>query len=254
MSNEILLVHIVDDEPRVSSDVIAEHTGNQHKNVLELIRSNRDDLEAFGPLAFETRKGTPLPQGGFAKGTQIAHLNEPQSTLLITYMRNNEQVRAFKKLLVQQFYEMRAQLTQPVQRELSKLEALQMAIESEQARIQEQKAREAVESYARELEPKADAYDRFLDADGSYSVGAVAKMLGLSQNKLFDRLRGVGVLIAKGHMRNTPYQKYMHHFAVNAYEFERSDGTRSTSYTTKVLPSGIEFISRKLGITVKEVA
>ena len=138
--------------------------------------------------------------------------------------------------------------------ELSRLDLIELARESELARIREQKAREAVESYARELEPKADAYDRFLDADGSYSVGAVAKMLGLSQNKLFDRLRGVGVLIAKGHMRNTPYQKYMHHFAVNAYEFERSDGTRSTSYTTKVLPSGIEFVSRKLGITVKEVA
>lgn len=95
--------------------------------------------------------------------------------------------------------------------------------------------------------PKAEAYDAFIDADGTYSIGAVAKMVGLSQNKLFDKLRGAGVLISKGAMRNTPYQQYMHHFAVKAYEFERSNGERGTSYTTRVLPSGVEFIRRKVG-------
>lgn len=95
--------------------------------------------------------------------------------------------------------------------------------------------------------PKAEAYDAFIDADGTYSIGAVAKMVGLSQNKLFDKLRAAGVLISKGAMRNTPYQQYMHHFAVKAYEFERSNGERGTSYTTRVLPSGVEFIRRKVG-------
>lgn len=95
--------------------------------------------------------------------------------------------------------------------------------------------------------PKAEAYDAFIDADGTYSIGAVAKMVGLSQNKLFDKLRGAGVLIPKGAMRNTPYQQYMRHFAVKAYEFERSNGERGTSYTTRVLPSGVEFIRRKVG-------
>ena len=127
---------------------------------------------------------------------------------------------------------------------------IELAQELKRAR----KAREAMESYARELEPKADAYTRFMDGDGSYSIGSVAKMLGLSQNKLFDRLRGAGILIAKGHMRNTPYQKYMHHFVVKASEYERSDGTRGTSYTTRILPSGVEFIARKLGLEIREEA
>lgn len=105
-----------------------------------------------------------------------------------------------------------------------------------------------------ELAPKADAYSAFIDADGTYSIGSVAKMVGLSQNKLFDRLRNAGVLIAKGAMRNTPYQKYMHHFAVKAYDFERSDGTRSTSYTPRVQPSGVDFIRRKLGLVESGVA
>ena len=108
--------------------------------------------------------------------------------------------------------------------------------------------REAMAAYARELEPKAANYDRFLSGDGTYSIGAVAKILGRSQNKLFDELRNAGILIAKGAIRNTPYQKYMHHFTVRAHDYTRSDGTVGTSYTTKVQPSGLAFIQAKLGI------
>lgn len=116
------------------------------------------------------------------------------------------------------------------------------------AYAREVEAREAAEAYAMELEPKAEAYTAFIDGDGTYSVGTVAKMHGRSQNKLFADLRNAGVLIAKGAMRNTPYQQYMHHFAVKAFDFSRSDGTTGTSYTTRVQPSGVDFIRRKLGM------
>lgn len=101
----------------------------------------------------------------------------------------------------------------------------------------------------KELTPKAEAYDHFLDAAGKYSVGAVAKMLGTSQNKLYRELRNIGVLIAKGSMRNTPYQQYMHHFEVKAHEYERNSGEMGCSYTTYVQPSGIDFIRKKLAQT-----
>lgn len=114
--------------------------------------------------------------------------------------------------------------------------------------LEAQKMLETKDEQIAVLEPKADAYDAFIDADGTYSVGNVAKMLGLSQNKLFDLMRNAGVMIAKGAMRNTPYQKYMHHFAVKAFEFERSDGTRGTSYTTRIQPSGVDFIRKKIGL------
>lgn len=126
--------------------------------------------------------------------------------------------------------------------EITRMELIQIAMNAETERLE-------LEAKNKELEPKADAYDTFLSADGTYSVGSVAKMLGLSQNKMFDRLRNDGVLIAKGAMRNTPYQKYMHHFHVKAHEYERKDGTRGTSYTTTVQPSGIDFIRKKLGLS-----
>ena len=114
-------------------------------------------------------------------------------------------------------------------------------------------ANRTLEEQSRQLEewkPKADSYDRFISGDGTYAIGNVAKMLGLSQNKLFNQLRNAGVLIAKGGMRNTPYQRYMHHFTVKAFDFTRSDGTTGTSYTTRVQPSGVEFVARRLGLRV----
>jgi anti-repressor protein len=118
----------------------------------------------------------------------------------------------------------------------------QVVIARAEARIAEQEQKILDDS------PKVQFYDELMDADGTYSVGAVAKMLGWSQNKLFTEMRRRGVFIGGKHaMRNTPYQKYMHHFDVVPHTFEQKDGTRGTSYTTRVLPSGIAFLSKKLG-------
>ena len=129
------------------------------------------------------------------------------------------------------------------------LQVPQSLPEALRAYAREVEAREAMEAYAKELEPKGEAYDAFLSGDGTYSIGNVAKMHGLSQNKLFALMRSAGVMISKGAMRNTPYQKYMHHFAVKAYDYTRVDGTVGTSYTTRVQPSGVDFLRRKLALT-----
>lgn len=131
---------------------------------------------------------------------------------------------------------------------LSEDEIVHQALAITSRKIRELEQRNA------EIEPKANAYDQFINGDGSYSIGNAAKMLGLSQNKLFQILRARGVLIAKGAMRNTPYQRYMHHFEVRAYDYTRSDGTTATSYTTRVLPSGLRFIASKVGVNLSEVA
>lgn len=123
---------------------------------------------------------------------------------------------------------------------ITRSEILEMALNAEHERLE-------LEQENAELTPKADAYDDFLDADGKYNVGAVAKMLGIGQNKIFRALRNNGIFIAKGGMKNTPRQQYMHHFEVKAHSYERSNGEMGTSYTTYVQPSGIDFIRKKLG-------
>ena len=124
---------------------------------------------------------------------------------------------------------------------ITRLELIQIAMNAEQERL-------ALEAKNKELSPKAEAYESFIEADGKYSVGAVAKMLGLGQNKLFRELRNAGVFIAKGGMKNTPYQQYMRHFEVKAYTITHNSGAESVRHTTYVQPSGIDFIRKKLGL------
>nr|WP_253698246.1 Rha family transcriptional regulator [Corynebacterium ulcerans] len=95
-----------------NSEVIADGVGIQHKNVLETIRKNQADFEEFGPVAFETRKGSPLPQGGFGKSTTIAVLNREQAMFAMTLFRNNATVIEFKKNLIKAFVAMENRIAQ----------------------------------------------------------------------------------------------------------------------------------------------
>lgn len=124
---------------------------------------------------------------------------------------------------------------------ITRMELIQIAMNAETERL-------ALETENKVLAPKAEAFDSFLDTTGKFNMGAVAKMIGTSQNKLFRDLRNAGVLIGKGGMRNTPYQRYMHHFEVKAHEYARSNGEMGCSYTTYVQPSGVDFIRRMLNL------
>lgn len=104
MSELVLLHH---NEPMTTSLAIAEGTENTHKAVIQLVRKYVADLQEFGPLAFEMAVARP---GRGGEATEYAYLNEPQATLLITYLRNSETVRRFKIALVKAFYEMRDRL------------------------------------------------------------------------------------------------------------------------------------------------
>ncbi|EPY2904842.1 Rha family transcriptional regulator [Cronobacter sakazakii] len=90
-----------------NSAVIASGVMKDHKPVIQLIRKYKSDLEEFGRVEFEMR---PFQTDGGMQKQEIALLNEQQTTLLITYMRNNEVVRAFKKRLVSEFFAMRGEL------------------------------------------------------------------------------------------------------------------------------------------------
>jgi anti-repressor protein len=94
--------------------------------------------------------------------------------------------------------------------------------------------------------PKAEAYDRFMTAEGDYSVGTVAQMLGTGQNRLFARLRDEHIFITGGPRHNTPYQQYLKHFRVVTRSYADNDGAEKASHTTFVRPSGVDFIRKVL--------
>lgn len=92
-----------DGVPVTTTLAIAEGVQLKHKNVIAMVREYQHDLEEFGGVAFQTQ---PFQTQGGTQHREIALLNEQQSTLLMTYMRNSDIVRAFKKRLVKAFWEM----------------------------------------------------------------------------------------------------------------------------------------------------
>lgn len=93
-----------------------------------------------------------------------------------------------------------------------------------------------------ELEPKAEFYDDLMEADGSYSMKATADILRWGRNVMMRELRRAGVLTG----RNLPYQRYAHHFKVVPQTYTTPTGETVATATTFVLPSGIEFLRKKL--------
>lgn len=104
------IVTIKDGDAVTTTLAIAEGTLNDHASVITLTRKYQVDLEDFGLVRFEIRPREVGQHGG--GDTEYAILNEPQSTLLLTFMRNTDIVRAFKKKLVREFWEMVQQRNQ----------------------------------------------------------------------------------------------------------------------------------------------
>jgi anti-repressor protein len=163
----------------VSSEAIADGSGVQHKNVLELIIANLPDFAEFGQVAFETRPGynnAPV---------RIVLLNEQQATLLMTFQRNTPQVRAFKKALVRAFFEMARQ----VPPSLSEDQIVQQALTILVAKTA------ALESKIAADAPKVSAWDELVSSAGTWSYQDVAHALQSNKGIKIGEKRLVNVLV-----------------------------------------------------------
>ena len=104
------IVELMDGEPRVSHRIIAEQTDNSQVSIRKLIDKYSANLELFGNLSFKMTSLERSTKTGVSRGfveEKTYFLNEQQSTLLLTFMRNNEVVIDFKVRLVRDFFKMR---------------------------------------------------------------------------------------------------------------------------------------------------
>ncbi|MGO1664125.1 MAG: phage antirepressor KilAC domain-containing protein [Micrococcaceae bacterium] len=238
----------------VSSETIAEGTDNQHKNVLQLIRTYRDDLNEFGTLESETRPF--IGADGRTQHREIFHLNEPQSTLLLTYMRNMDRIRVFKKALVRAFYEMARQLQAPPSGErllaLAVLEAQQML--------------EAKDEQIAELSPKAAAWESVVSSAGSWSYNDAAKVLCNEGEIRIGEKRLVNELITWGHLyrdrkgRPHVYQRFLEQglYTVKARTYRdmhTGEVRESSAPQVRITGKGLDMIRTRLldGVQLRAV-
>ena len=102
-------------EPYTLSSIVAECTGLQHHTITKTIRKHQARFERFGKVGFKIQA---LKSGQSAKDFI---LNEQQATLLVTFLKNTNQVANFKENLVKAFFEMREELSKfRIQRALEK--------------------------------------------------------------------------------------------------------------------------------------
>lgn len=95
-------------EPFTTSDVVAKWTGNNYRSIQRIIEKQLPRLERFGRVRFEI---TPLQTRGGMQNHKVYYLNEPQATLLVTFLKNTDIVADFKTELVRQFYAIREELS-----------------------------------------------------------------------------------------------------------------------------------------------
>lgn len=241
------IVTQIDGELRVSSLDVADRTENQHASVLRIVRDNLADFEEFGRVGFEI---APFATAGGVQSREVAQLNEPQATLLITFMRNSEIVIAFKKELVKQFYAMRQALagTAPKGAEL-----LALAVIEAQTMIA------AKDQKIAELAPKADYVDTFVADEDLRILRNVAKSLGMQEAQLrADLVERKWIFHEKSTRWSEKEQKKVPHDRYSAY----ADKTRyftpvpahdaprfrgEVMHTLKVTPQGAVAIARLYG-------
>lgn len=102
-------------EPYTLSSIVAECTNLQHHTITRTIRKHQARFERFGKVGFKIQA---LKSGQSAKDFI---LNEQQATLLVTFLKNTDQVANFKEKLVKAFFEMREEFSKfRIQRALEK--------------------------------------------------------------------------------------------------------------------------------------
>ncbi len=124
MQTNPIQINVVDNQPVVSTLVVAQNVLDENStkkdvslknhNIVKTIKNNIKDFEEFGVVEFQIlpayNKLKDGKQNYNAKDITVAELNEQQATLLITYLRNNNKVREFKKNLVKAFFMMKEKL------------------------------------------------------------------------------------------------------------------------------------------------
>jgi anti-repressor protein len=126
-------------------------------------------------------------------------------------------------------------------KELSRIEILTLAIESEKRAL-------LLEEKVKELEPKGDLFDMAMSSRDTLEMSQVAKILcikGFGRNNIFQRLRDEKVL----RKTNEPYQEYVQRgwFKIVETPYDNK-GETGISTKTVVLQKGLEGIRQILTV------
>ena len=208
----------------MTSREIADLTGKRHDNVMADIRKMLSELGLSSPdFSGEYKDST---------GRTLPCFNLPKRETMILVSGYSIPMRA---RIIDRWQELEGTAPKPV--ELSRMDILKLAMESEEARIK-------AEAQLAIAAPKAQFHDAVSEAINCQSVQEIAKVLGTGPNRLFKTLRDEGLLMRD----NMPYQQYLDAGYFRVVEKQYNDG-RGESYTytrTLVTGKGLAYIQKRL--------
>ncbi|WP_081280912.1 phage antirepressor KilAC domain-containing protein [Stenotrophomonas maltophilia] len=240
------LVTLSGDTAVTSTLTIAENTDNEHKSVIQLVRTYVSDLEEFGRVRFEMR---PFATAGGTQTREIAELNEQQATLLLTYMRNTDIVRFFKKRLVRAFFDMAQRLAAGN----TARAADPMAILADPAAMRgllltyTEKVID-LQHTVEEQAPKVAALRRLEDAEGSFGLREAAQVLDMPERKLTRHLDAEGWIFKMPNSRR--WQGYAEKRKAGLVthktrRYQREDGEWCEADYVRITPKGIAKLAQQ---------
>ncbi|KUF06862.1 Rha family transcriptional regulator [Leucobacter sp. G161] len=252
--SEVQTINIIEDadgELRVSSLIIAGRTENQHASVMRIVRDRQAELEEFGLVGFEIAPRMSGQHGG--GDTMYALLNEPQSTLLMTFMRNSPVVVEFKVELVKQFFAMRQALAVP-QHALPQTYSEALRELAATAEKNTELAQKIIDD-----EPKVDYVETFVADEDLRILRNVAKSLGMGEEELRTDLMARNWIYqekstrwSEKEQRKVPHNRYSaysgktnYFIPVPTHDAPRFKG--EVMHTLKVTPAGAVAIARLYG-------
>lgn len=196
----------------------------------------------------DDEKGSIRLADGTPGNPNRAIVNEPGLYSLIL-RSDRPEARAFKRWITHEVIpsiRRTGQYGSAAPREMTKLEALRAAIESEQARLE-------AEERVRALEPAAAAWDALASAAGDFSLRDAAAILSrdpaisTGQNRLMVSLRGLRMVDGSG----VPYARHVDAgrlvSRVRAYEHPHTGEATLGRPQVRVTVAGLRYLHSKLG-------
>ena len=219
-------------EPVASSRQIAESFEKNHRDVLRVVDSLKEDVRNFAQMFFET--DTPDSYGR----PQRTYLMTRDGFTLLAMGFTGKAALAWKLKYIAAFNAMEKQLAQ--RPPLSRSELMAQALIAAHDELEHKNAQIA------ELTPKGIFADAVSASKQSILVGELAKLLcqngvDIGPNRLFDWLRANGYLIRRnGTDRNMPTQRAveMGLFEIKESTVVHSDGHTTINKTPKVTGKG----------------
>ncbi|MDN5517006.1 MAG: phage regulatory protein/antirepressor Ant [Pseudomonas sp.] len=215
----------------MSSLEIAELTGKRHDHVLRDIRSMLSELYGADRLpSFEETVERPNPSGGASIKSPAFRLPRREVEILVTGYSITLRAKVIDRLR-----ELESEVARP--RELSRLELIQMALESEQEKLRLEEDKRALEYRIEEDAPRVAFAKQVEVSEGSISVAQAAKILGTGRQRLFAFLRQAGWVTRK----NEPYQSKIEagYLDVKLGSWEHPDHGVQQSVTALVTGKGL---------------